>query len=118
MRISDWSSDVCSSDLPTRPSRSRARGIAVALPSGPYSSGADALCAARRSHEDAGRILRPTAPDPPGRPRMTSTPQRPVDARVAFRRLMAWNGGAAVVTISSEEHTLELQSLSSNSYAV
>lgn len=30
---------------------------------------------------------------------MTSTPQRPVDARVAFRRLMAWTGGAAVVTI-------------------
>src|SRR3546814_3544631 len=35
MRISDWSSDVCSSDLPARRTLVEPRGIAVAAPMAP-----------------------------------------------------------------------------------
>src|SRR3546814_4520635 len=116
MRISDWSSDVCSSDLsrhhwasadafvvtPSRSERSgpdAAGGGAGAAKSGPTAQ-ADSISAETVVASRMRMALSPYSAgcgagsgDPPSRPRS-----------VAMRR--------------SEEHTSELQSLMRNSYAV
>src|SRR3546814_9382874 len=96
MRISDWSSDVCSSDLENerrpRPARSRHLWRRAQLPpdGGPYRA---VLIAAK-----------------------TVSKGRPA-ARVAGLFLCgARSGGSA--RLKSEEHTSELQSLMRISYAV
>src|SRR3546814_4260535 len=114
MRISDWSSDVCSSDL-AAPARGRAAADgATAPPLFEY--------AARRGTMD--RAARDRAP---------ARPYRLYD-RVAVRRhrlpafhlhdARARNGAFDLcapprtgVGMRSEEHTSELQSLMRNSYA-
>src|SRR3546814_4043041 len=91
MRISDWSSDVCSSDLRTDstahcPGRFSATSSADACDRPPG-------CARTARHQ-----LRPVSPD------KTCCSPRNDHRRSAARR--------------SEEHTSELQSLMRNSYAV
>src|SRR3546814_6191973 len=91
MRISDWSSDVCSSDL-AHPDQGRTagadEGAAAALLLRPGRQ-------ADRAFRDQG-AARPRAPEWPG--------ARGQRGRLAFPR--------------SEEHTSELQSLMRISYAV
>src|SRR3546814_6391925 len=101
MRISDWSSDVCSSDLcitrgyARRPHGNRRRAR-YGTPRSEGQGRIEAVISRRRDH------ARPTSRD--ARPR----PAR----RTAARRFQA--GGAG----RSEEHTSELQSLMRISYAV
>src|SRR3546814_7020015 len=91
MRISDWSSDVCSSDLLDRAvaifrtRRIARRDVACRSPG----LGADRRCA-QRQHSETGRQL--------------------ADRR--YRR------GLRAAELRSEEHTSELQSLMRISYAV
>src|SRR3546814_10605134 len=100
MRISDWSSDVCSSDLPP-PGRA---GKALRL----------AWRGRGRAdrHPDAGQGPRPAEPDAGVR---GGDRRRPVLGRLPRR------GEARAVAdpgVRSEEHTSELQSLMRISYAV
>src|SRR3546814_3716692 len=98
MRISDWSSDVCSSDLPILRCR------------------ADLLVVARRLHDRAF----------PGRGRVHQLCQRSrvqcIDRTSRLARSQAADGRAAAQECRlfdrSEEHTSELQSLMRISYAV
>src|SRR3546814_2790555 len=118
MRISDWSSDVCSSDLAGR----RRRLARHAAQSGGVSQRRDRRladefrtrvrwCARERAARAAGRCAGPavgnlvvpvdgmSATEAPARAASTLPPQAPLDMR-------------------SDEHTSELQSLMRNSYAV
>src|SRR3546814_5067981 len=114
MRISDWSSDVCSSDL--IPGDGAARQPGGGNPLGP----ASARCASRR--EQAGPALRGfphTGPRGAARARRS----RPRGAAPApGRRGRDGDGDAASAHVRSdgrsEEHTSELQSLMRISYAV
>src|SRR3546814_7400270 len=99
MRISDWSSDVCSSDLPRR-----GQGRAVVAAAGGQSRGrrgltaCGAVAAARRRRDLAGEAGRDCAARPPA-----TVARRGIDRPAQAR---------------SEEHTSELQSLMRISYAV
>src|SRR3546814_6779227 len=92
MRISDWSSDVCSSDLFARPSRHRPRACRRRV------DGRHDLAAYRRA-------LPPTH---------TVADLGDVDHRQPPSAARAEDGGCR----RSEEHTSELQSLMRISYAV
>src|SRR3546814_8857019 len=91
MRISDWSSDVCSSDLP------RARS---------------ARASRRNSRPPRGPS--PACPECPTRRRGCNISCRPSTAARAHRRLSR----SPKAGRRSEEHTSELQSLMRISYAV
>src|SRR3546814_6056227 len=97
MRISDWSSDVCSSDLDRH---RRGRQEPVSGPAGPRNppTSAPSISMARRG----------TGGDNGGRPTGAADVSGRLDAR--------WN--AAAPRCRSEEHTSELQSLMRISYAV
>src|SRR3546814_10135514 len=108
MRISDWSSDVCSSDLSGHrdgssdgPENGEARVLEVARPVG-------AGVLADRGAEGAA------CADVAGDPGAIGRVQVLQDARGAAGD----GGGALVVAVRSEEHTSELQSLMRLSYAV
>src|SRR3546814_2656818 len=92
MRISDWSSDVCSSDLPAP----RRRAAPARWPHN-AASAASGTSRTDRARRRAGR----------------STRRRP--ARRAAAARSSARGGER---FRSEEHTSELQSLMRNSYAV
>src|SRR3546814_8680763 len=98
MRISDWSSDVCSSDLVSPPSSSKASSpSAIAREvSERIETVAPGLASQKRA------VMNDTAGMAAGITPNRSSPTRPV--REPARR--------------SEEHTAELQSLMRNSYAV
>src|SRR3546814_8959537 len=98
MRISDWSSDVCSSDLWPALCRARQTGWRGAL-AGPY------LVEAVRDADLGGR--------PANRAGRDHRARRPVVARTEICAMTA-----PVITRRSEEHTSELQSLMRISYAV
>src|SRR3546814_8641007 len=109
MRISDWSSDVCSSDLFARLSAKRKRGRRPA----------DFRChiGDDRRQFVAGRALSPGRPrrHRPNACRKTGPDDRPsVDQRWADGGLFP----ARRAGDRSEEHTSELQSLMRISYAV
>src|SRR3546814_1328261 len=117
MLISDWSSDVCSSDLGALPGRGGRRGGArgtrplqelgrlPALPSPGPASGERVVRA-----RDGGVDRRPAGDDEGGAPAGRLRP-RPGGGQGRRRRCRA---GPA----RSEEHTSELQSLMRISYAV
>src|SRR3546814_4750348 len=126
MRISDWSSDVCSSDLGgVADARTGAGGRAGRGPC------PDRARERREDHRQAGnRIGRdrpPTGDVHPARPGAVRVPAqrrqgsvRPGDERGA---ILARAGGAGAGregrgSVRSEEHTSELQSLMRISYAV
>src|SRR3546814_2554532 len=121
MRISDWSSDVCSSDLrPPAPPATR-----------PPPSASTGISRPASVHRDSRsrRRANPGAPNPPRRGRPAPAPpqarsplDRPGD-RVERRReptgrLDVVVGLARQEAARSEEHTSELQSLMRISYAV
>src|SRR3546814_10302164 len=112
MRISDWSSDVCSSDLldgPPGRRRRAARGGAPRVPAGRGGHGERRGPAwLNRGGADADR----DAVGRPGCPRRRVARRAVGDAGEAGRRA----GGAGAGR--SEEHTSELQSLLRISYAV
>src|SRR3546814_5711183 len=107
MRISDWSSDVCSSDLTAAGGRRRSCSNRIVR----SSSGDDlqantiGVCRQRRTYERARSLRR-----------------EPVDAGTLFgtRKFSILHGGPRGAKFSgrSEEHTSELQSLMRISYAV
>src|SRR3546814_6828541 len=101
MRISDWSSDVCSSDLELARSGARDRARPIIGPG---------------ARADDRRIAHPApalAGDAPGRGRC-----RHMAVRVARHRADGAVFHVDVERARSEEHTSELQSLMRNSYAV
>src|SRR3546814_4860619 len=98
MRISDWSSDVCSSDL-TLP------GTIVFM----FQPGEEGHHGARFMIEDG--LLDDPAPDAAFAP--DGARSRPTSTMSADSQSPPWAGRAR-----SEEHTSELQSLMSISYAV
>src|SRR3546814_10580263 len=104
MRISDWSSDVCSSDLAGRPRQGRA-AAAVRL---------------RRLREPAGRRGRVQQPAP--RRAVRDADDDRLGDPALLRGAVGGAGHAAragaVADARSEEHTSELQSLMRISYAV
>src|SRR3546814_9774003 len=116
MRISDWSSDVCSSDLPhtgfldseAQPfgcSVRSARGTRLALLPPSFLSSSPATVRSARTDavkEASAGLVRPAAQRGHGPARLDGTRAR---ATVA-------------VKVRSEEHTSELQSLMRLSYAV
>src|SRR3546814_1534362 len=95
MRISDWSSDVCSSDLFEDGDADRLIGVALC------DEADDVLLAAR-----SGKAIRFAASDVREFQSRTST---------GVRGMTLFNGDEV---IRSEEHTSELQSLMRSSYAV
>src|SRR3546814_7026617 len=103
MRISDWSSDVCSSDL-AGSSRRRAAGTAHGhrrrAPAGMAAGGG--MSAHRGNTPDAATIRIALADD----------------QALVRRGLKALLGGFDRICVRSEEHTSELQSLMRISYAV
>src|SRR3546814_9404025 len=118
MRISDWSSDVCSSDLLRR------GGLADPEPDCDHhrlrraQQGARRRLGRRRRFLAAGDHRREYRPplhlEPVAKPAMTD-PHRKTTSR---RRLLRPAVLAMAVVLRSEEHTSELQSLMRNSYAV
>src|SRR3546814_7556528 len=104
MRISDWSSDVCSSDL----------------------AQLHRTCAGvrdtRRRAARAGARLAPARPEPPARRRRPRQPAAAAPVGKHHRRGEAAGAGRAAAdrrtAQRSEEHTSELQSLMRISYAV
>src|SRR3546814_4739305 len=107
MRISDWSSDVCSSDL--RAAHRRALGAQHRpAPVGHRYDDAE-LCGAHPRHRG----------DPARYPQDDPRPARARKIRDADgRRDQSPDGAVGCGDDRSEEHTSELQSLMRNSYAV
>src|SRR3546814_2194984 len=97
MRISDWSSDVCSSDLPARGRQQLLRPPRRAVEVQPELGRERRRQVLRRRHA----VVRRAAPD-------LVTGRSPTGANVVV----------ATFSLRSEEHTSELQSLMRISYAV
>src|SRR3546814_10869075 len=104
MRISDWSSDVCSSDLPVRPDRPQ-HGFGLEL-------GQDHGLGAEIPGPQQHRIAADMAEGHHAQARIGARPAIP---RQMPPRLIARK---QVAVGRSEEHTSELQSLMRISYAV
>src|SRR3546814_7599451 len=126
MRISDWSSDVCSSDLrPGRASRraGRCRSAPRALL---YHACRAEFFAARRNARDFARHHRPrTGAALMDRNELLAPFERLLETACPLATVRAIEGGGdaaglwdAIEASRSEEHTSELQSLMSISYAV
>src|SRR3546814_1408354 len=118
MRISDWSSDVCSSDLTFSSAMSASR---VSQLGKSYGAVARRSCRLRRAAEAGFRSLgaKDEVPRRAGRPWQRAVPRAPFfpAGRQHGQRWHApvrgiWRGRR------SEEHTSELQSLMRISYAV
>src|SRR3546814_2593821 len=107
MRISDWSSDVCSSDLADALARRHAVGRAR------HRRGQARLHGPRVRRADAGGDARGE-----GRVRPRRHPQSGEGAAAVSGKLDALLGDIRACRIRSEEHTSELQSLMRTSYAV
>src|SRR3546814_6408231 len=106
MRISDWSSDVCSSDLDPVADRGHGERRGARAARGGGAHGLHQLSDDLDRHDDD--LLR-----------LWPRPVRQRRPRSALSLLLRHVGGdAAVVEARSEEHTSELQSLMSISYAV
>src|SRR3546814_4459633 len=113
MRISDWSSDVCSSDLWLHPGCAQATDR-TRLQGGPQSPDPDGALA-------GGHVHYPRHDPSSGSVREIHRHQQ----FVLVRRTRAQRGGGTFRAVAqagrsgrSEEHTSELQALMRNSYAV
>src|SRR3546814_9303513 len=107
MRISDWSSDVCSSDLSVQRGRRREPGQAGRGALGSFSISASVTTI--RTRLDASR---PSSAASAGVFRATVSPASPAAPEGVVR------GPCFSASLRSEEHTSELQSLMRHSYAV
>src|SRR3546814_3195400 len=114
MRISDWSSDVCSSDLAER----AARGERAFRTDRLYRAGIDHQVAhdPRRSGEPL-QIHVGSAPRPPASAGVDAIPRHRITP-FAGRHTTHPRGQNSLLRGRSEEHTSELQSLMRISYAV
>src|SRR3546814_6874439 len=111
MRISDWSSDVCSSDLQAEIQRASALnpGGGVRHASGKSGNVSDlAAGSSARISKQRKRTARCRANSAVARRRATASPHR----------ILVTRAGSAVASDQSEEHTSELQSLIRTPYAV
>src|SRR3546814_6551842 len=116
MRISDWSSDVCSSDLDALLAPARALGkdrhftyiTSIAEEDAYYTSGASAGFGVRLAYDPFAQVV-VIAEAYEGAPALTAGIDR--SARISAI-------GTSSGTMRSEEHTSELQSLMRISYAV
>src|SRR3546814_5933845 len=114
MRISDWSSDVCSSDLPhaLRPAHAHRRRDRGAGPAHPRT--VRAVAQPHRLHD--AEVLAVRRPDRAREPRI---PRRRAGRAEGHSAQAHRRPGRAIpLRRRSEEHTSELQSLMRNSYAV
>src|SRR3546814_5831598 len=141
MRISDWSSDVCSSDLRRRVSRERTRsmncgsGMSNTRPASRSSdrSGVGGLMAAISSNGasserpgaallDAQQQVDVDLAGPPALHRLHEAPQRVLQVApgrsLLLLQLLLRDQRQHAHDLRSEEHTSELQSLMRISYAV
>src|SRR3546814_10078381 len=112
MRISDWSSDVCSSDLQQRRRRRDPAGRPQPFPASLRT--VQARACATGGGFDADRICRRSVPSGAGRSRHRRAGDRPQFVAARPDRL----AGRSHRRLRSEEHTSELQSLMRISYAV
>src|SRR3546814_8124399 len=114
MRISDWSSDVCSSDLimgdPLDLVALPNKGACLSDDHAEHFDGGG-IFVDRQRHRRAGRLV--NVVDHPGLGNL-ATDQRPD----LFGEILAPDRGDAARSRRSEEHTSELQSLMRISYAV
>src|SRR3546814_1865527 len=115
MRISDWSSDVCSSDLFDD------AGVVLAQLESPTEAIAAALLTARA--RGAIALLNPAPANAPTTRDLlaladVTTPNETEFAGLVSRHVGERLDGDAVASLRSEEHTSELQSLMRISYAV
>src|SRR3546814_8883063 len=111
MRISDWSSDVCSSDLQTA-RRFREAGVAAIAICFLYSF-------VRPEHEARAKaIMQEEHPDAFICASHEIAPEFREFERLSTAVVNAYLGPVMRSYIRSEEHTSELQSLMRNSYAV
>src|SRR3546814_4582245 len=99
MRISDWSSDVCSSDLGSQAAVERARGI-EGVTAHDYVPWDDLVA----KFHGASFLVQPMLSDPWGQVYLEAMKSRAIVVSLNHRAL------------SSEEHTSELQSLMRISY--
>src|SRR3546814_1403618 len=118
MRISDWSSDVCSSDLPVAIDGGRGVGeVEIAASERVYENIAGGQRAARVADGDAGVAAAAIAADAVcsgiGDAIGFDHDHRRRDAAAGDRQ-----AGRPALAVRSEEHTSELQSLMRISYAV
>src|SRR3546814_2126006 len=116
MRISDWSSDVCSSDLFRLVLRNPNATTIVQNP-----DDRDTLLLLKAVRPEQVTLIRGSGVDCD---RFHPTPEPPGVPVVVFASRMIWDKGvgevvqAARIARRSEEHTSELQSLMRISYAV
>src|SRR3546814_4504393 len=132
MRISDWSSDVCSSDLVevvtrhVRQTPAPAIGREIGLFIGYAERGGVAPAEARddvRRHPIHHRMIGEVRAQPAHRARTGFRHDPSSGARAGIARAMGTSGGRDFLrqepgVLRSEEHTSELQSLMRISYAV
>src|SRR3546814_7772071 len=130
MRISDWSSDVCSSDLGDERERAARQADEVAIADGDRGQGEliAAIAPALRDEEALARHFGQDNGQEFGRDilrirnvRELHLPLAPMVGKVLERtdRIAGLLRGHGCVTVTrSEEHTSELQSIMRNSYAV
>src|SRR3546814_4910207 len=121
MRISDWSSDVCSSELQLDGALEAAASAAVSRP---------VECRLEFRHGIVGRVAEQAAVVHLRRPHQAVRVQQPhrvhailhpfeaLDHAVAEHRAVKLRAHEAVAVLRSDEHTSELQSLMRISYAV
>src|SRR3546814_2969926 len=110
MRISDWSSDVCSSDLVDGlPRRLSDRSLAAELTAQLNYQGDSSLKGLIHQHTNPAGIIRDTA--------IQKVIMNSLGDGV-MRELIRRNNGRDECCARSEEHTSELQSLMRISYAV
>src|SRR3546814_1047274 len=114
MRISDWSSDVCSSDLPRPALPDRQKGLLLTT-LGVLALTPDSLLVRLIDAEPFGLLVWHGLLQALGVLAILAVLHR---GRVAapFRAVGGW--GLLLAVVRSEEHTSELQSLMRNSYAV
>src|SRR3546814_5027853 len=120
MRISDWSSDVCSSDLGYKLSDEDEAQIEHLLTVEPKLADAAHIGRAKRIDDARGRYIHAVKQSLPESVRLDGL-RIVLDcangAAYNSAPTVFWELGADVVAIRSEEHTSELQSLMRTSYA-
>src|SRR3546814_7057852 len=107
MRISDWSSDVCSSDLTLAKRRQRIGGVERRHVGGEHRVGHRISLKIARTGLASAPTMRSGSATSSYRPGGTSSSASPSNIRISV-----------AFTARSEEHTSELQSLMRISYAV
>src|SRR3546814_3835031 len=116
MRISDWSSDVCSSDLANGSQAARLHPAGGRRACGPgYGSDASGRSGSRHSDVSGGSGRRHSHVATTA---MQAMPVAAIHRRGAVSSMITPQAAMASVAIRSEEHTSELQSLMRISYAV